>query len=81
MRTFDADTRDVDMTIGVFANPNGAVAVAQAFAVLGAVAEEPVRIESGPAIRLRLVHLKPGVAQQDVIDLARNLGLGDIVLY
>lgn len=81
MRTFDADSRDVDVPLGVFANPNGAIAVAQAFAVLGAVAEEPVAIEGGTATRLRLVHLKPGVAREDVIALARNLGLGEVVLY
>jgi len=80
MQTFDADSRKVDVTLGVFANPQGAIAVAQAFAVLGAVAEEPVDFDGGVATRLRLTHLKPGVAQQDVIDLARNLGLPEIVL-
>ena len=34
-----------------------------------------------PAAVLTLIRLKPGVSRQDVVDLARELGLTDIILY
>ncbi|GLQ57777.1 septal ring lytic transglycosylase RlpA family protein [Devosia nitrariae] len=80
MRAYDADARAVGIALGVFANPDGAVAVAEAFAVLGAVDEEQVEIAGAPATRLTLTHLKPGVAGDDVLGLARGLGLNDISL-
>lgn len=80
MQAYDADARDVSIALGVFANPEGAVAVAEAFAVLGAVDEEQVVISGAPATRLTLTHLKPGVAGDDIISLARGLGLNDISL-
>jgi rare lipoprotein A len=80
MQALDADTRAVSIPLGIFANPNGAVLVAQEFAVLGAVDEEQVDVSGGSATRLTLTRLKPGVAGEDVLALARQLGLGDVTL-
>lgn len=78
--TLDADARDVDVALGVFADPDGAQRVVSAFALLGAVDETPVQVGTGTALSLRLTHLKPGVSGQDVVNLARALGLNDVVL-
>ncbi|WP_052732083.1 septal ring lytic transglycosylase RlpA family protein [Devosia geojensis] len=80
MQALDADTRAVSIPLGIFANPNGAVLVAREFAVLGAVDEEQVEAGGAPATRLTLTRLKPGVAGEDVLALARQLGLGDVTL-
>jgi rare lipoprotein A len=53
------------------------VRTAQSFAALGAVDEE--YLDTGT--RLTLVHLKPGVARDDVLLLAQELGLRDLILY
>lgn len=80
MQAYSADNRAVSIALGVFANPQGAVAVAEAFALLGAVDEEQVELAGAPATRLTLTHLKPGVADDDVLGLAHSLGLNDISL-
>jgi rare lipoprotein A len=49
--------------------------------MLGAVDEDIVQTGARPATRLTLTHLKPGVARSDVLSLAQQLGLTDIVLY
>lgn len=77
----DADSRAIKLGLGIFANQDNAIALAERFAVLGAVAEEPVTVGGNPATRLTLTHLKPGVERQDALGLARELGLGDIILY
>lgn len=77
----DADTRAFKLGLGIFSNTENAIALAERFAVLGAVAEEPVTVAGKPATRLTLTHLKPGVERQDAVDLARELGLNDIILY
>jgi rare lipoprotein A len=77
----DAGNRKVNLGLGVFADANNAAKVAQDFALLGAVSEEPTNFSGQPATRLTLTHLKPGVETQDARNLARELGLGDIVLY
>lgn len=77
----DEDARAIRLELGVFESVQGADEVARAFAMLAAVDEEPVEIGGRAATRLTLTHLKPGVARQDVLDLAQELGLRGIVLY
>jgi rare lipoprotein A len=79
--TVDEDKRAIKLELGVFADAAQADDVALQFAMLGAVDEEAVRIPGADATRLTLTHLKPGVARDDVMSLARNLGLKDLVLY
>lgn len=80
-QSIDQNALKIDLTLGVFSNPEGAARVATEFAYLGAVDEMPVKVGGKDATRLTLTHLKPGVARTDVLDLARELGLNDIVLY
>ncbi|WIY54364.1 septal ring lytic transglycosylase RlpA family protein [Devosia sp. YIM 151766] len=77
----DADNRRVAIGLGVYAEPGNAARLAQEFALLGAVSEEAVTSNGRAATRLTLTYLKPGVIEQDALDLARELGLNDIVLY
>ena len=79
--SIDADHRTIKLGLGVFSNQNNAIALAEHFALLGAVDEEPVLVDGKPATRLTLTHLKPGATEQDALDLAEKLGLGDIILY
>jgi rare lipoprotein A len=79
-QSIDADALKVNAVIGVFNDPIHAVAVAESFAMLGAVDEETLDLGGNPATRLTLTHLKPGVARADVVSLARQLGLSDVVL-
>jgi rare lipoprotein A len=77
----DDDARAIRLELGTFADPAQADEVALAFARIGAVDEAGVRVPAGDAERLTLTHLKPGVGRNDVMLLARELGLGDLVLY
>ncbi|MDB5541189.1 MAG: septal ring lytic transglycosylase RlpA family protein [Devosia sp.] len=77
----DEDKRAIRLELGVFTDPARADDVAQQFAMLGAVDEDAVRIPGANATRLTLTHLKPGVARNDVMLLAKNLGLKDLLLY
>jgi rare lipoprotein A len=77
----DEDARAITLRLGVFRNDAAAVRVAEAFAFLGAVDEQQVELGGDPATVLTLVRLKPGVARADVLALAQELGLNDIVLY
>ena len=77
----DADARNIKLGLGIFADEANAVALAERFALLGAVDEEAVTVNGRAATRLTLTHLKPGVARVDALDLARELGLNDIILY
>jgi rare lipoprotein A len=77
----DDDARAIDLRLGLFTSTERSDTVASAFAMLGAVTENPVRIAAGDATELRLTHLRPGVARDDVLSLARELGLDDLVLY
>jgi rare lipoprotein A len=81
VESVDEDARAIKLGLGVFSNPEGAYEIAVSFALLGAVDEESVTIGGKPATRLTLTHLKPGASRQDALDLARELGLTDIVLY
>ena len=77
----DEDKRAIKLELGVFSDAAQADDVALQFAMLGAVDEDQVRVPGADATRLTLTHLKPGVARDDVMSLARQLGLKDLVLY
>jgi rare lipoprotein A len=79
--TVDDDKRAIRLELGVFPDAATADEVALQFALLGAVDEDAVRIPGADATRLTLTHLKPGVARDDVMLLAKQLGLTDLVLY
>jgi rare lipoprotein A len=79
--TVDDDQRKLKLQLGVFKDPAAAQQVVQSFAMLGAVDEQQVRIPGTDATRLTLVKLRPGVARNDVMTLARELGLNDLSLY
>ncbi len=78
--TVDEDQRRLKLQLGVFKDPAAAQQVVQSFALLGAVDEEQVRIPGADATRLTLTKLKPGVSRNDVMALARELGLNDLSL-
>jgi rare lipoprotein A len=77
----DADHRDIRLALGIFADPQNAAALAQEFAVLGAVTEEPVSVGGRAATKLTMTRLKPGATKQDALNLAQELGLTDAILY
>lgn len=77
----DEDRRAIRLELGVFADAGRADEVAQRFAMLGAVDEAAVRVPGADATRLTLTRLKPGVARADVMTIAKELGLNDLVLY
>ena len=77
----DEDERKIKLELGIFVDPARADDVAEHFALLGAVDEQAVRIPGADATRLTLIHLKPGVVRDDVMALAGELGLNDLVLY
>jgi rare lipoprotein A len=76
----DDDARRIRLDLGDFTDSSRARAIAEDFAVLGAVDEDQVTLDGRVATRLTLTHLKPGVARADVLALARQLGLTDVVL-
>jgi rare lipoprotein A len=78
--TVDEDQRRLQLQLGVFKDPATARQVVQSFALLGAVDEEQVRIPGADATRLTLIKLRPGVSRDDVMALARELGLNDLSL-
>jgi rare lipoprotein A len=77
----NSSTETLTLRLGVFRDPVEARGISEAFAMLGAVDEAPVMLGGDPAAVLTLIRLKPGVSRQDVVDLARELGLTDIILY
>ncbi len=77
----DDDKRAIKLQLGVFERQEQAVEIAMSFALLGAVDEDQVADGGRPATRLTLTHLKPGVARGDVMAMARELGLNELVLY
>jgi rare lipoprotein A len=77
--TTDLDERAVRIGLGTYSDPETARDMAIHFALLGAVDEDEVTGDDGRAgTRLTLTHLKPGVGRDDVLDLARQLGLADV---
>jgi rare lipoprotein A len=80
-KSVDADSRAFKMGLGTFSNQVNAIKLAERFAVLGAVDEEQVLVNGTPSTRLTLTYLKPGATKEDALALARELGLGDIILY
>ncbi len=77
----DADSRQVRLGLGIYADAGNAAALAEQFALLGAVTEEATTVNGRPATRLTLTHLKPGATLEDAHNLARELGLTDTILY
>ncbi len=77
----DDDQRKLKLELGVFSDSARAEDVLLRFAMLGAVDEDSVPVPGADATRLTLTHLKPGVAREDVMALANELGLKDLVLY
>lgn len=55
--------------------------IAEAFAVLGAVDQVSVTHGDQTSMQLTLTHLREGVTAADAQDLARSLGLSDVILY
>ncbi|WP_332702542.1 septal ring lytic transglycosylase RlpA family protein [Devosia sp.] len=80
VQSVDADARAISLSLGTFADQANAISLAEQFAILGAVDEEPVTVNGRDATRLTLTYLKPGVSRIDVLDMARELGLNDIKL-
>ena len=80
-KSVDVDAREIKLGLGVFSDQNNAIALSEQFALLGAVDEDPATVNGRTATRLTLTHLKPGVSKVDALDLARQLGLNDIILY
>jgi rare lipoprotein A len=80
VQSVDADARSIDLTLGVFSDQANAIGLAEQFAILGAVTEEPVTVNGRSATRLKLTYLKPGVSRIDVLDMAREIGLDGIKL-
>lgn len=77
----DEDSRDIRLDLGTFTKPSELDRVVVAFAAIAAVDDAEVMLPEGPATRLTLTKLKPGVARADVLSLARELGLTRLVLY
>ena len=77
----DEDARTIKLQLGQFRDGIRAIEIAEAFAVYGAVTEVQVALGDHTETRLTLTKLKPGVARSDVLSLAQELGLSDIVLY
>lgn len=77
----DEDSRDIRLELGTFTDVEELDRVVVAFAAIAAVDEAVVATPDGPATRLTLSKLKPGVARADVLSLAGELGLTGLVLY
>ena len=76
----DEDARAVRIDLGTYGDADKARSLAMQFAYLGAVDEDPTTGDDGKAAtHLMLTHLKPGVAQDDVLDLVHRLGLDGAV--
>lgn len=78
VESVDADAREIRLQLGLFNDSRAATDVAIAFARLGAVDEADA---VGGGTLLTLTYLKPGVAREDVLALARELGLTGVILY
>ncbi|HEV7278083.1 MAG TPA: septal ring lytic transglycosylase RlpA family protein [Devosiaceae bacterium] len=77
----DEEARNIRLQIGTFRESARAAETATVFARLAAVTEEPVVIGGQMATRLVVTKLRPGVTRRDLLALAQELGLDDIVLY
>jgi rare lipoprotein A len=77
----DEDAREIRLQLGVFRDAGQAAETATLFARLAAVDEERVEIGGGLATRLVVTKLRPGVTRRDLLAMAQELGLDDIVLY
>lgn len=77
----DEEAREIRLQLGVFGDLARATETATLFARLAAVDEERIDIGGRLATRLTITKLRPGVTRRDVLDMAQELGLHDIVLY
>jgi rare lipoprotein A len=77
----DEAQQEIRLRLGIFADAQAAIEIAMRFAVLGAVDEDQVTLGARTGTQLTLTRLKPGVDRADVLALARDLGLNDLVLY
>lgn len=80
VETTDLDARRINLSLGIFTDPDTSDSVEMSFAMLGAVDERPVTYQGQEAMQLVLTVLKPGVARDDALTMARQLGLKDIRL-
>lgn len=78
-QSMDTQKRAVDVKLGVFSDPVRAQKLALAFSMLAAVEEKTVPNMDRQTTSLRLTYLKAGVTRQDVLELARRSGLGEVV--
>lgn len=78
--TVDEGQRTLKLQLGVFKDPATAQAVVESFALIGVIDEQEVRIPGADATQLTLIKLKPGVTRNDVMTVARELGLNDLAL-
>ncbi len=76
----DADARKIDLELGAFTDTETISGLSSAFALLGAVEEDSVKLNGREATLLRLTYLKPGVTRSDVFDLVRQYDLRHVVL-
>lgn len=76
----DLDARRINLSLGIFTEQEASDSVEMSFAMLGKVEERPVTLDGRSAMQLVLTVLKPGVAREDALNMARNLGLNDISL-
>ena len=79
--SIDLNARKIQLELGVFSKNDGVERIISAFALIGAVEETKVELRAKPATKLTLTHLKLGATRKDALDIARRLGLKDIILY
>lgn len=77
----NTSSESITLRLGVFRDSAEVRKVTEAFAMFGAVDEATTKVGGDPATVLTLIRLKAGVSRQDVVRLAQELGLKDIILY
>ncbi len=77
----DQQALRINLQLGIFRNKENSDRIATAFALLGAVDENHVLLSGKPAVQLTLTQLKSGVTRKDIINLAQEIGLNDLILY
>jgi len=77
----NSSNQSITLRLGTFRDSGQVRKVAEAFAMLGAVDQTTATVGGDPATVLTLIRLKAGVSRQDVVRLAQELGLKDVILY
>jgi rare lipoprotein A len=77
----NTSSESITLRLGVFRDSRQVRKITEAFAMFGAVDETTTKVGGDPATVLTLIRLKAGVSRQDVVRLAQELGLKDIILY